>query len=195
MMQEVSGIDELLSKSPILQKALDASHKNAIRPRELLRKLGAILGVFVVGSLGLVLTLLSIRWRVFHGSQQQALAAMLVLLSGAVVLFSVIGGFFTLWNAFVSTYMELQGSRVETAEVSDQCQVLVESIAAPVERGRAAVVGSTYPLNESLVEAVAAIVRVAPSETARMVTVVRQAAEGSVSATAAHVAALIRERD
>ena len=190
MMHELSGIDELLSKSPILQRALDASQKNAIRPRELLRKLGAVLGVFVVGLLSLVLTLLGIRWRVFLGSQQQALAAMFVLLSGAVILFSAIGGFFTLWNAFVSTYMELQGSRVETAEVSDQYQVLVESVAVPVERGAAGLIDSPYPFNESLVEAVTAVARVAPMETARMVTVVRQAAEGSVIA-----AALIRERD
>jgi hypothetical protein len=188
MMQELSGIDELLSKSPILKKAVKVSQKNAIRPRELMRKLGILLLILIVGVVGLILTIVSIRWGAFHGSEQQALAGMLVLLSGTVILVSVMGGLVSLWNAFLSTYMESQGSRVETAEVSDQYTMLVESLAAPVEQGEAAVVAGAYPLNEPVAEAVSAVARAAPAETARMVTVVRQMAETSA-------AALIKQRD
>jgi hypothetical protein len=108
---------------------------------------------------------------------------MLVFLSGAVILFSIVGSFLTLWNAFVSTYLELQGSQVETAEVTDQIQILVESVvtAAPVDEptevieSEWAAASGTYIVNEPLVQAVKAVARAAPTETAEMVVAFREA--------------------
>lgn len=181
----MTNMEELLQSSPILNNALRISERRAIRPRELLRKLGTILSVLTLGLLSLVFTLLSIKWRVFGGADQQAFASMLVLLSGALIVFSVIGGFLTIWNAFVSTYLELRGSQVETAEVTDQYQILVGSVvtAAPVPQatweaveGELAFATSVYPVNEPLAQAVKAVARAAPAETAKLVTAFRAAA-------------------
>ncbi len=190
MMREITDKEEPIEFSRILNNALRISERDVIRPRELLRKLGTIVGVFILGILGLVFTLLSIRWRAFTGGDQQAFAAMLVLLSGALIVFSVLGGFLTLWNAFISTYLELRGSQVETAEVTDQYQILVESVvtaapptaAQPVERDEELFGVSTgvYTVNEPLVEAVKAVAKAAPAETAELVTAFREAATATI---------------
>jgi hypothetical protein len=183
MIRKGSKADDLLRSTPILQKALKTRERGAIHPRELLRRVGVIFSAFLVGLLGLVVTLLLIRWRVFDGSQQQAFAALSVLLSGTLMIVSVVGAFLTLWNAFVSTYLELRGSQLETAEVTGSIQTLVGSLveAAPdveltSERIEEIAPSGTYVVNEPLVQAVKAVARAAPAETAEMVTAFAEAA-------------------
>lgn len=187
MTPETIGTDELLEKSQILKRAVKTTGRPVMHPRELMQKLGAILGVFLFGLVGLVVTLVLIRLQIFEGPQQQAFAAMSVLLSGAVILFSIIGSFLSLWNAFVSTYVELQASKLDIAELTDQIRSLIGSLvtAAPPEpkvvvHEEVAILAGTYRVNEPLARAMKAVAAAAPSETAEMVTALTEAAFGNM---------------
>ena len=178
---ERTNIDNLMKRSQILHKAINTRVRGAIGQREVIRKLTVILSVFLIGLAGLVITLLLIRWRVFAGPEQQAFAAMVALLSLGVMMFSMIGSCLTIWNAYVLTYLELRGSQVEAAEVTDQYQILVESVvtAAPAFRLAGEEIPAparTYPVIQTLAEAVKAVARVAPAEHAVMVAAFKEAA-------------------
>ncbi|MGH9969614.1 MAG: hypothetical protein ACREBG_17720 [Pyrinomonadaceae bacterium] len=182
---------EVNSSTPILKKALQITGKDEVRPRQVVRKLATISGILAVGILGLICTLIAIRLGLFHSSGQQSLAGLFVLLSVGLILVSFFGLLLAIWGAFVSTYLQSQGWKFEVAEVTDQIQIIVESVAAAAPRVAVArgdlSTETTFPVNEPLVEAVRKVVsRAAPTETAEMVSAFRDAAEG-VTAVAAKV--------
>ena len=151
--------------------------KAEIYPRRVVRKVAIISAVLALGLLGAISTLVAVRFGLFQTDEGKALAGLLIMMSVALLLVSSFGFILAIWGAFVSTYLQLQGWKVEAAEATEHVQVIVHSVevGAPIEvstRYEAlaeVAVAETVPLHASLVLAMTRISEKAPTEAAELV--------------------------
>ena len=174
---------ELNEASPILKKALESRDKGEIRPRQVVKRISIVLGVFLIALILLITSLLAIRTGQFATPDQEALAGLFLLLSVGLIAASLLGLVLTMWTAFVSSYLQSQAWKFEAAEATDQIHIMIESVSAGAAGTAVSTVmkasvtaSSTFPLNETIVRAVSkAVAKAGSAETQEMISALRQA--------------------